>query len=55
MAMRHKRKFVKMQSSESSYFYVTVKSSVNTPDKMTQRKFDPKVGKHVKFTETKLS
>lgn len=35
-------------------FIVTSKNRLNTPEKITLRKFDPKVGRHVEFKEQKL-
>ncbi|TWP07722.1 50S ribosomal protein L33, partial [TM7 phylum sp. oral taxon 350] len=35
--------------------YYTTKNTQNTPDKISLRKYDPKLRKHVTFTETKKS
>ena len=49
-----KRKIVGLVSEESGErTYVTVKNVQNTPDKLTLKKYDPKLRKHVKFVETK--
>ena len=49
-----KRKIVGMVSEASGHrTYVTVKNTLNTPDKLELRKYDPKVRKHVKYVETK--
>jgi large subunit ribosomal protein L33 len=45
-------------SADTGYFYVTKKPSKSTNKKMTEkikvRKYDPKVRKHVEFTEGKI-
>ena len=49
-----KRKIVGLVSEESGIrSYYTVKNNQNTPDKLTLRKYDPRLRKHVTFTETK--
>lgn len=49
-----KRKLVGLVSEESGVrAYYTSKNTQNTPDKITLRKYDPKLRKHVTFTETK--
>lgn len=51
-----KRKVVGMVSEESGHrVYYTRKNTMNTPDKLTLRKYDPKLRKHVVFAETKKS
>ena len=46
---------VKLQSSAGTgYFYVTRKNVRTTTGKMTMRKYDPVVRKHVEFTEAKI-
>ncbi|MEM1350067.1 MAG: 50S ribosomal protein L33 [Myxococcota bacterium] len=50
--MREKIKLV--SSAGTGYFYTTMKNKRKTPDKLRLRKYDPKVGKHVEFVETKL-
>jgi large subunit ribosomal protein L33 len=35
-------------------FYTTKKNTRKTTDKLTLRKFDPKIRKHVEFRETKI-
>tara|TARA_B100002019_G_C20991733_1_gene460888 strand:- start:347 stop:514 length:168 start_codon:yes stop_codon:yes gene_type:complete len=54
MAMRNKRKYIKMKSTKSSHSYTTVKNPVNTPDKLIMRKFDPVVRAVVEYKEEKL-
>lgn len=49
-----KRKLIGMVSEESGErIYYTSKNSMNTPDKLSLRKYSPKLRKHVTFTETK--
>jgi large subunit ribosomal protein L33 len=49
-----KRKTVGMISDESGgRHYYTRKNTMNTPDKLTLRKYDPVLRKHVTYTETK--
>ena len=51
-----KRKLVGLVSEESgNRVYYTTKNTQNTPDKISLRKYDPKLRKHVIFTETKKS
>lgn len=54
MAKNTKRRYVGMVSDESGHrSYVTRKNSQNTPDKLSLKKYDPVVRKHVTYTETK--
>jgi large subunit ribosomal protein L33 len=47
---------VKMVSTAgTNFFYVTSKNPRNVPEKLKRVKFDPRVGKHVLFVESKLS
>ena len=49
-----KRKLVGLVSEESSIrAYYTKKNTMNTPDKLSLKKYDPILRKHVVFTETK--
>ena len=49
-----KRKLVGLVSVDSgARVYYTTKNSQNTPDKLTLKKYDPKLRRHVTFTETK--
>lgn len=49
-----KRKLVGLVSEESGErIYYTHKNTMNTPDKLTLRKYSPKLRRHVIFTETK--
>lgn len=45
---------VKLQSTESDYFYTTDKNKRTKPDKLKLRKYDPILRKHVIFEEEKL-
>ncbi len=48
------REKVKMVSTESAYYYTTIKNKRNTPDKLRLKKYDPFVKKHVVFEESKI-
>lgn len=51
-----KRKLVGMVSEESGHrHYYTPKNTINTPDKLQLRKYDPILRKHVLYVETKKS
>ena len=51
-----KRKLVGLVSEESgARVYYTAKNTQNTTEKLTLKKYDPKLRKHVTFTETKKS
>ncbi len=51
-----KRKLVGMVSEESGgRTYYTTKNTQNTTEKLTLRKYDPVLRKHVTYTETKKS
>jgi large subunit ribosomal protein L33 len=46
---------VKMVSSaDTGFFYVTKKNPKTKTEKLKMRKYDPKVRKHVDFTEAKI-
>ena len=47
---------IKLENKETGFFYTTKKNtkSENTKGKMTKRKYDPKLRKHVTFTEAKM-
>jgi len=53
MAKSGNRVIVKLKSTQSAYFYTTTKNKRNTPGKLTFRKYDPIVQKHVLFRESK--
>jgi large subunit ribosomal protein L33 len=47
--------WIKLQSTaDTGYFYVIKKNPRNITEKMTFRKYDPVVRKHVEFKETKM-
>jgi large subunit ribosomal protein L33 len=49
-----KRKLVGLVSEESGErIYYTSKNTQNTPEKLSLKKYSPKMRKHVVFTETK--
>jgi large subunit ribosomal protein L33 len=49
-----KRKLVGLVSEESgNRTYYTKKNTMNTPDKLSLKKYDPVLRKHVVYTETK--
>ncbi len=43
-----------ISSADTGFFYVTKKNPRNTTEKMTFRKYDPVVRKHVEFKEAKI-
>ena len=55
MAKKGPRQIIKMVSSaDTGHCYFTEKNIRNTPDKLVQKKFDPKVRKHVEYREGKM-
>jgi len=54
MAKNTKRKLVGLVSEESNHrTYYTVKNTMNTTGKLSLKKYDPRLRKHVTYTETK--
>lgn len=54
MPKNTKRKLVGLVSEESSHrTYYTVKNTQNTTERLSLRKYDPVLRKHVTYTETK--
>jgi large subunit ribosomal protein L33 len=54
MAKSDKRKLVGLVSEETGHrTYYTRKNTMNTPDKLELRKYDPIARKHVLYVETK--
>ncbi|AHI03658.1 50S ribosomal protein L33 [Corynebacterium falsenii DSM 44353] len=52
MARNDIRPIIKLKSTAGTgYTYVTRKNKRNNPDRMTLKKFDPIVRKHVEFRE----
>lgn len=47
------RALIKLKSTESPEVYWTVKNKTNTTDRLSLKKFDKKVRKHVLFKEAK--
>lgn len=47
---------IRMQSTESSYFYVTKKTTkgVKASNKLKLRKYDPNMNKHVWFEQKRM-
>lgn len=43
-----------LSTADTGFFYVTKKNPRNTTEKMTFRKYDPVVRKHVEFKEAKV-
>jgi len=43
-----------LSSADTGYFYVTKKNSRTKTDKLSMKKYDPVVRKHVEFRETKI-
>jgi large subunit ribosomal protein L33 len=43
-----------LSTADTGYFYVTKKNSRTQTEKLTFRKYDPVVRKHVEFKETKI-
>ena len=51
-----KRKTIGLVSEESGHrHYYTIKNTQNTPEKLSLRKYDPVLRKHVLYVETKKS
>ncbi|MBM3506509.1 MAG: 50S ribosomal protein L33 [Alphaproteobacteria bacterium] len=52
-----KQNFVKIKlvsSADTGTFYVTKKNPKTKTEKLTMKKYDPKVRKHVEFKEAKI-
>ena len=52
-----KQNFVKIKmvsTADTGYYYVTKKNPKTMTEKLTLKKFDPVVRKHVEFKETKI-
>lgn len=55
MAKKTKTILIKLVSSaKTGYFYVTSKNTLNTPQKLVFRKYDPVIKRHVLFTEARV-
>lgn len=51
--MASKREKIKLKSSESHYYYHTMKNKSSTPERISLKKYDPTLRKRVEFKETK--
>ncbi|OVE82679.1 50S ribosomal protein L33 [bacterium K02(2017)] len=55
MAKKGPREITKLESSaKTGYFYTTTKNKRNTTEKLTLKKYDPVISKHVDFKEGKI-
>ena len=55
MAKRKVKSWIKLESTENTgYYYVVSKNPKNTPEKLSLKKYDPVVRKHVEFKEKRL-
>ena len=54
MAKPVTQKIKLISSAGTGFFYVTKKNPRNITEKMTFRKYDPRVRKHVEFKEAKI-
>ena len=54
MAKANTIKIKLLSTADTGFFYVTKKNSRTMTEKMTVRKYDPVVRKHVDFKETKI-
>ncbi|MGD0632718.1 MAG: 50S ribosomal protein L33 [Beijerinckiaceae bacterium] len=43
-----------LSTADTGYFYVTKKNARTKTDKLSYKKYDPVVRKHVEFKETKI-
>ena len=43
-----------LSTADTGYFYVTTKNARTKTEKLSFKKYDPKVRKHVEFKETKI-
>jgi len=43
-----------LSTADTGYFYVTKKNSRTQTEKLSMKKYDPVVRKHVEFKETKI-
>lgn len=50
---KKKQEKIKLQSSESPHRYHTTKNKTQNPERITLKKYDPVVRKHVEYKETK--
>ncbi|MBQ6027724.1 MAG: 50S ribosomal protein L33 [Alphaproteobacteria bacterium] len=48
------KEIIKLENKETGYFYTVVKNTKTATGKVSRRKYDPKLRKHVKMTEAKM-
>ena len=54
MAKANSIKIKLVSTADTGFYYVTKKNSRTMTEKMSQKKYDPVVRKHVEFKETKI-
>ncbi len=54
MAKKQARQLIVLKNPETGSLYYTKKNPINSPDKLTMKKYDPKLRKVAEFTETKM-
>lgn len=54
MANKVRDKIRLVSTAGTGYFYTTTKNKRSTPQKLSFRKYDPKIRKHVLFKEAKI-
>jgi large subunit ribosomal protein L33 len=54
MAKQTTVKIKLVSSADTGYFYVTTKNSRTKTEKLSMKKYDPVVRKHVEFREAKI-
>ena len=54
MAKGAREKIRLVSSAGTGHFYTTDKNKRNTPDKMSMKKYDPTIRKHVLYKEAKI-
>ncbi|MBU1175581.1 MAG: 50S ribosomal protein L33 [Alphaproteobacteria bacterium] len=54
MAKANTVKIKLLSTADTGFFYVTKKNARTMTEKMTMKKYDPVVRKHVDFKETKI-
>ncbi len=54
MAKKDSLKIKLVSTADTGFYYVTKKNPRNLTEKLTMRKYDPVVRKHVEFKEAKI-
>ncbi|QCI25316.1 50S ribosomal protein L33 [Buchnera aphidicola (Sitobion avenae)] len=54
MAKKTREKIKMISSAGTGHYYTTTKNKRNTPDKLTFKKYDPVIRKHVLYNEGKI-